>query len=316
MSDLLRPLLDAIDTVRERIKSARTSTGWNEAQTRASLIDPVLRALGWDVSNPELVEHESSHPDDGRADYVLRAGKDRLAAIVEAKPLGHKLQGKEITQTTTYANTRGAPYAALTDGNRWVFYDIFKPAAIADSQVFDISLSDNPPQAAALALLACWRPNVSAQSDWRQAEGPRLPTPFPDAPLPAPPPPGADWIPLPEFRPEPFIKPHGPARLPDGVELPLKNWKDLLIGVTRWLIHNHALSPKVLPIPTGTAAKRHLLTTEPRHKSGKEMKKPVQVNPGIWLETHFSQADILGHTTRVMMHCGRDPKTISLRGKP
>ncbi len=77
MSDLLLPLLNTIETVRERINSARSVGGWNEAQTRASLIDPILTALGWDTANPALVLHEYRTPD-GQADYVVRPKDDRV----------------------------------------------------------------------------------------------------------------------------------------------------------------------------------------------------------------------------------------------
>ena len=93
MSALLQPLFETMGTVRERIKLARADGGWNEAQTRASLIDPILTVLGWDAADPTLVLHEITVAG-GRADYALREDEDHLAAIVEAKALGKSAKPK------------------------------------------------------------------------------------------------------------------------------------------------------------------------------------------------------------------------------
>ena len=311
MSNLLQPLLETIATVRERTKAA---SGWNEAQTRASLIDPILTALGWDTSDPGLVRHEfTSHG--GRADYALLGDGEDLAAIVEAKALGHPLDTKEIGQTTNYANILGAPYAVLTNGDRWVFYDVFKQAKIEDRLVVEVSVANSEAQQTALALLALWRPNASAK-EWRRAERPFLDTTPTDSPVPPPPPPKSGWVPLPEFQAEPFAKPYGPARLPNGAELPLKDWKDLLVGTARWLAQQDAQLQQRLPVPAGPKSKRYLVNTEPRHASGTKMSEPSKITARIWLETHYSQQDILRHTVRIIEHCQLDPTTILLRAKP
>ena len=47
-----------IHKIENKIKSAKSrlkkhqGLEWNEYQTRYYLIDPILRALGWDLSNP------------------------------------------------------------------------------------------------------------------------------------------------------------------------------------------------------------------------------------------------------------------------
>ena len=73
-SELLKPLVDAIETVKRRITEHGTSLRENEIRTRAALIDPILKALGWDVSDPDLVMPESPMGS-GRVDYALRADR-------------------------------------------------------------------------------------------------------------------------------------------------------------------------------------------------------------------------------------------------
>ena len=89
----------------------------NETATRAVVIDPVLSALGWDVTNPALVQLEQRY-NDNKMDYVLLRGDDRILAVVEAKPAGTGL-GKDRKQASGYAAEVAAPYAVLTNGGRW-----------------------------------------------------------------------------------------------------------------------------------------------------------------------------------------------------
>lgn len=67
------------------------SLQWNEAKTRALLIDAMLLQAGWDVSNPAQVglEVDVDFPDNvsgkGRADYVLWGDNGQPLAVIEAK---------------------------------------------------------------------------------------------------------------------------------------------------------------------------------------------------------------------------------------
>ena len=319
MSDLLRPLLDTIETVRERIKLARSSGGWNEAQTRASLIDPILSALGWDTSDPQLVEHESSSPDDGRADYVLRL-ENNLVAIVEAKPLGHRLEGKETAQTTNYANNRGAPYAALTDGNRWLLYDIFKAAPIDQRKLFDIALSDREPAVAALDLLALWRRNTASRRR-QEVKGPILTTEQQPQQRheqnkskrsEMPPEVSAEWAPLTEVSREKGQDPPSTIRFPDNRQRGTTRWNQVLILTVEWLLSNGSLTEGMMPIEA--TAKRFLLNLKPEDSRGVLFHSPKQISgTNIFLETGWNLADTVKRTIEIVRRCGHNPAEIGLK---
>lgn len=82
----LDELLGTVERLRGRIGEHGQSLRKSETLTRYALIDPLLRELGWDTSNPDQVvpEYPSSG---GRADYALLAeGTPRM--MVEAKKLG------------------------------------------------------------------------------------------------------------------------------------------------------------------------------------------------------------------------------------
>lgn len=246
MSDLLRPLLQTIETVRDRINSARSAGGWNEAQTRASLIDPILTALGWDVADPALVRHEVKSSD-GFADYTLLKGEDHPAAIVEAKALGALLDIKEVGQTTNYANHRGAPYAALTNGDRWILYDVFKEARLEDRLLLDTAVSSAEPHATALELLKLWRHRISTTRR-RPEPRPELPPAVPKSGRVAPTsPPRAGWVPFDNVGPSDEFPPAA-IRFDDGDEWRCSEaWYSIVEGAIVCLYRREELTEADMP---------------------------------------------------------------------
>ena len=69
-SNLLEPLVSVIETIRQRISEHGATLRENETRTRVALIDPILQALGWDVSDPTVVTPEFP-VSASRADYAL-----------------------------------------------------------------------------------------------------------------------------------------------------------------------------------------------------------------------------------------------------
>ncbi len=106
----------------------------SEAATRAVLIDPVLRALGWDISNPAVVEVEKKI--DSTAfypDYVLKFDSGIPATFVEAKRYGMSLSPVTNAEKIAYNQVRAqsVAYAAslrigsfwITNGITWQLHD-------------------------------------------------------------------------------------------------------------------------------------------------------------------------------------------------
>jgi len=120
----------------------------NEALTRYALIDPLLRALGWDTEDPDQVEPEFATKV-GKADYALKIDK-KPVIIVEAKALGTQLDDRDIIkQVIPYAYAAHAPYIVVTDGNRWEVYKIETSDIVVSWQI-----KDDSPQEVALKALA------------------------------------------------------------------------------------------------------------------------------------------------------------------
>ncbi len=91
----------------------------NEAAISTSVVLPILRALGWDDSDPEQVAPEFSSGR-GRVDFALFSAPMRGAVFVEVKGVGRSDLGDR--QLFEYAFHEGVPLCILTDGREWSFY--------------------------------------------------------------------------------------------------------------------------------------------------------------------------------------------------
>jgi hypothetical protein len=151
MSDLQRVLA----TVRDRIARYRKQ-GIGEQDTKAALIVPVLRALGWDLEDLEDVKLEfRRRPSDNPVDYALFLLRTpRL--FIEAKSLGaHVDDGKWASQILAYATVAGVEWVALTDGNEWRIYNTHAPVPVEQKLFRVIRIADPETNAAGtLSLLA------------------------------------------------------------------------------------------------------------------------------------------------------------------
>ncbi|WP_116186933.1 DEAD/DEAH box helicase family protein [Pectobacterium aquaticum] len=86
------------------------SLQWNEAQTRALLVDTMLLQAGWDIHNPDQVgqEFEVIFPNNpsgkGRVDYVLWGDNGHPLAVIEAKKSGNTNLQAGREQARLYAD--------------------------------------------------------------------------------------------------------------------------------------------------------------------------------------------------------------------
>lgn len=118
MQSPLAALSEVLKEVKRRAEVYKPS---NEAQTREALINPILEALGWNLSDPEEVELEM-HLNSGQKhdfiDYVLK-GDGKI--IVEAKKIGTALDNG-FDQIFLYAQRAKVKNVFLTNGLEWRHY--------------------------------------------------------------------------------------------------------------------------------------------------------------------------------------------------
>lgn len=95
---------------KQQSQQVADSLQWNEAKTRALLINAMLLKAGWDIENPDHVgqEFEVLYPDNksgkGYVDYVLWGDNGQPLAVIEAKKSGQTNLQAGREQARLYAD--------------------------------------------------------------------------------------------------------------------------------------------------------------------------------------------------------------------
>ena len=122
----MRDELDAVlRKVRGRITRARErGTSLGEENTKITMIDPILSALGWDVHEFDEVRREYRRkPADNPVDYALLVMREPKL-FIEAKDLAKDLGGRKwISQILGYATVVGVEWCVLTNGDEYRLYN-------------------------------------------------------------------------------------------------------------------------------------------------------------------------------------------------
>ncbi len=298
MQSPLANLGGVLRIVRESAASYESTLRKNEAATRAVLVDPVLRALGWDIANPSKVEVEtpgSFGTSKVSADYALKANGE-VVAVIEAKKLGSDLTPFHH-QLVQYGFSFGIDRLFLTDGLRWEHFTDLDPGDLSPSKVLDI-VSDDPGQVAAYLVQELDAALVSPEEEQfdvladqveqiqeevaklrflekriKQLEEASHGEPVAPSSV-APPvevePP--EWHPLSDLTNLTGTKPSN-FRLPDGQEIPVKTWGQVLFEACRFSLVANPNLPVPLPDKAG---KKTTLIQEPPFPS-KVNSKEVEV---------------------------------------
>ena len=107
----------------------------SEAQTKASLIEPLIRCLRYNTSHLEQVALEVPTELGGKIDYAL-TGQGNVKIAVEAKRAGITLSEKETNQLRSYFTFSEAVAGILTNGvDYWLFTDL-KKTNVMDSDPY------------------------------------------------------------------------------------------------------------------------------------------------------------------------------------
>lgn len=134
-------LREAIQSVVAKIQRFK-DRNLGEQNTKSTLIEPILEALGWDVRDPDEVYREYKPTSrDCPVDYALALLHD-LKLFVEAKGLGGDLSDRKwVGQILGYATVAGVEWCVLTDGDEYRFYNATAAVDAEEKIFFVIRLS-------------------------------------------------------------------------------------------------------------------------------------------------------------------------------
>ena len=279
----------------------------NEAATRAALIDPVLRALGWDTTNVQMVEPEKTLSNELRIDYLLNDPTGQPWVVVEAKCLDSSLDKYGyVGKILGYALTLNVHTVCITDGINWHLHTHLRHGK-SEPVVFSLLENDLLPAANELIrwLDAAQSGHGIQPPNARHATGLPLISPLPATTKPAPSAtkqlakPRKQLTDIPDFIEvaqlhlmdlQPGQKPKQ-LRLPNGTIMPIAIWKDILLEVCYLVLAtNDNLS---LPFSDKAGKKRFLFsTTKPE---GSSSTRAIYKGNSVFILTHYSAADCIAN---------------------
>lgn len=140
----LSTIEESIRILSDRIKTQSSSLLTEEA-AKTAIILPFLRALGYDVFNPEEVIPEFTADAVGKkgekVDYAIKIDGD-IRILVECKPITTKLEKIHLAQLYRYFSVTSAKFAILTNGKLFHFHTDLEELNKLDTKpflTFDIS---------------------------------------------------------------------------------------------------------------------------------------------------------------------------------
>ena len=313
----LDDLKETIETLRERIQAHRAYLEGNETRTRQALIDPMLRALGWDVEDPNSVELEYGIKRKW-ADYALMES-GRPIAVIEAKALGRVLKDDEKMQALNYANMDGIDYMAVTNGDHWQMFDVFKRGQLDNRILMEFQLTRDEPYACALQALGLWRPNLASGKP-QEAATPVMIKPSHDESEPSTPEPSSEkevaepsnnggWEPLTSLQAGKSQKPPTYIKFPNSNKKQLVFWTDILFNAAQHLIETGKISAQDCPI-RAKHVQNYLLHTEPFHPNNKPFKKKRKIGKLCLQTSYATSKETYNIACWLLENFGIDPSTV------
>ena len=295
LNELVVGLSEKIDQHREILRTS-------ESATRYCLIDPLLTALGWDLSDPAQVRTEYNSGN-GRADYAMMPGGDKPSLVVEAKSLNTPTENAR-DQTINYCFQDGINYFAITNGNDWEVYATHREGTIEEKRVTDFKITEAN-QNTVMGMLWLWRGNFGSGEPAKPTFPPVGPiTPEPSPPPPPPPPPGT---PLSELTDVTGTAPPQFMSFPGGVTKPISKWNRVQIATVEWLVETGRLNESMCPVTSLGGSV--VVDMSPHRSTGKEFVNPKKIKT-YWVETNYTASNQVKRARDILIAVGVDPTTI------
>ena len=139
------PLNTTLADITTRLRQNRFP---NEQAISQGIVLRVLRELGWDTYDANVVWPEYQTAGGGRADFALCHPPSKPRIFIEVKHLG-KGRGRPSSRPLLYAFKSGVPFVVLTDGRTWSFYLPAEPGDYDERRVYKLDLYERSPDEAA-----------------------------------------------------------------------------------------------------------------------------------------------------------------------
>lgn len=301
----LTEAMELFEEIKKRFENHKSD--FSEFRTRILLIDPVLRMLGWEVENPDLVvlEYQPTELNRKSADYVLKNDEGNVA-IVEAKNIDIDIgDWKHREQADNYARYAEVKFFVLTNGIRWLLYERDLMTSLESLKpIVSFDVTDDEPYQCALAAISMWRPNLASDAGPSDATEPVFISQEPALDRPSGQSNEQQEPQLNDDSPPDFdgcytLTSEGrypryttPTRLEigDNIEEEVDNWKDVIHEIVVWLVAEANLSAQHCPILIGKKVRRTFIDRKGEvNPDGKAFQDPRPLPNGLILQR--SQTD-------------------------
>ena len=314
----LESLLALVHELRERINAHGDKLRQSEALTRYALIDPLLRELGWDTADPELMipEYRSGGVS---ADYAL-LDNERPVMMVEAKKLGTPLRDAVLAQGINYCLMEGTKHFSVTDGQRWEVYETHRPVPIDEKRIVSFDLKDQPPAEVCLQALALWRPTVEAghvaagespvisSDDHPDSQSGTSPDPKTVQPDPHP----SKWQSLLDWNPKQGDDKPVEIMFPDGSKTATEHWYSVAVESAGWLVKRNFLTRDHCTITKDNRGKRHLVTDNLNLLQYRDTNDYKQVGE-LYIDVKYNGFVHAKNARTIIEQVGQDPAQFKVR---
>lgn len=294
----LTKAIELFEETKRRVQKYQND--FSEFRTRILLIDPVLRLLGWEVENPDLVvlEYQPNTKNRKSADYVLKSN-GRNVAIVEAKNIDIDIENwKHREQADGYARYAEVRFFVLTNGIRWLLYERDLMTSLESLKpIVRFDISHDEPHQCALAATSMWRPNLVSDSGPAEAAQPIFTSLEPTPDQSSSEPDGSPEQQSPDDSSEnsdnwcSFDRKLYPQdtkpinlKIEDRLEETVKSWPDAIHKVVAWLADEEILSVDGCPIGTKTYT---FIGIEGMNPNGTPLKRPQTLSNDLILQRGY-----------------------------
>ena len=335
-------LNDLVIELSEKIRRHGDVFRSNETATRYSLIDPVLAALGWDLSDTSQVRPE--FPLGGRnrvADYAMLHETGQPRFFVEAKNLDTAIDkdSPAVEQAINYTIRSDCEYVVITNGDTWEAYRPRASGELHERRTTAFRIMSEDQRSTVMAMLWLWRwrwegaepvdlPVVDVP-DVSSAQG--TPAPYFESSTPTPPPVSppnslrtsdiADPPPHPRTEVGPVRtgrplngmrnvsgeEPPQSMTFPGGATKTVGKWNRIQIATVEWLIETGRLTEAGCPLTGPKGA--YLVDTTPYKQNGTLIRKGKQIGQ-FWIDLNFRAHNQVRRAIRILEAAGVDPATI------
>ena len=271
----IRDLINTAELIQKKILKYEAILSDNESMTRYVLIDPLLRALGWDLSDPDIVRTEDT-VHGTRSDYVLIG-----VMVIEAKKLYESLDD-HAPKLRKYMKNQDVQYGALTDGCVWQIYDAKKSVSTAPVR---FKMTDS-----------IWDVIDNGLTDIREEA---LNKKVPSTPEP--------YRSLRNYLPKSGTKPK--SLFYRGKKIPLDSWAEFLKVVAQQLIDENLLNESNCPVRGSKNIA--ILNTRPYHPTGKKFHATKNVGK-FYVNTNMNARTSVKWAIRLSEYAEVDPNTFAV----